>query len=64
LTLKDRDWQCNICGAKHDRDINAAKNIKVAGLNLLTKTPAGSGDVSVELPTVVGAMKQKCKNYQ
>lgn len=32
LTLADRDWQCVICGEIHDRDINAAKNIKFMGL--------------------------------
>jgi len=31
LTLKDRIWICD-CGAKHDRDINAAINIKNFGL--------------------------------
>lgn len=30
LTLKDRSWTC-ACGATHDRDINAAKNILAAG---------------------------------
>jgi putative transposase len=29
--LQVRSWRCNACGAVHDRDINAAKNILAAG---------------------------------
>jgi putative transposase len=32
LSLGTRHWQCPSCGARHDRDTNAAKNVLAAGL--------------------------------
>ena len=41
LPLDIRRWSCEHCGQEHDRDINAAMNIKDEGLRILT---SGTGD--------------------
>lgn len=35
LSLDVRQWTCLVCGTRHDRDVNAALNIKAAGLAVL-----------------------------
>lgn len=41
LTLKDRTWTCPECGESHDRDYNAAINIRNEGLRILNVKQIG-----------------------
>ncbi|GAA2266216.1 RNA-guided endonuclease TnpB family protein [Nonomuraea roseoviolacea subsp. roseoviolacea] len=56
LPLGIRTWQCPSCGTRHDRDLNAAKNILAAGLAVT----ACGGDVRHSGSTrVQSPMKQE-----
>jgi len=52
LVLSDRDWICEKCKTTHDRDINAAINIKSFALqkqNLINKSPTDCGAELLEI---------------
>jgi putative transposase len=48
LTLAERTWTCDGCGATHDRDLNAATNLARLSEHALgvEQRPAGSGPVA------------------
>ena len=56
LTLKDREWSCANCGNIHDRDVNAAKNIRAFALK---NSGLERASVPAESPTLVGALKRE-----
>lgn len=48
LTLKDRTWVCPECGSVHDRDLNAANNIKSEGIKIKNRVEFTRIDASRE----------------
>ena len=43
MPIKVRHWTCPSCHVVHDRDVNAARNIRIAGLAILAGRPNACG---------------------
>ena len=62
LSLSTRHWTCPSCRARHDRDLNAAKNILAAGLAAARDHPGDACGADVrhlETPPVQSAVNQE-----
>lgn len=50
LTISNRSWVCPHCGTEHNRDENAAINLKNVALNIFTEGTSGRADCSRSEP--------------
>jgi putative transposase len=56
LSLSTRHWTCPSCGTRHDRDLNAAKNILAAGQAVARSSPGDACGADVRHPGHPGAV--------
>lgn len=67
LDLNDREWICPVCGHKHDRDFNAAKNLQFYGLwllGLVVTTNKGAVRYTVEPTKACPHGSVECVSYR
>jgi putative transposase len=56
LTISDRSWICPHCGTEHNRDENAAINLKNVALNIFTEGTSGRACLSRSEPAAISTV--------
>lgn len=64
LTLKDREWDCPICGTHLLRDENAGQNLKQFGLNKIKYSRPERPGEPVEMSSAEESMKQESYDFR
>jgi putative transposase len=64
LSLKDREYICPSCGARMDRDLNAAINIKNEGIKILVNTVATTGIKACGPTAIAVGLKQEKRRFR
>lgn len=60
LSLSEREWTCGICFTRHDRDINAAKNLEHLAVSSTVSACGASSDGAItSVIASHGALKQE-----
>lgn len=63
LTLKDREWDCPICGTHLLRDENAGQNLKQFGLNKIKYSRSERPGEPMEMSSAEESMKQESYDF-
>jgi putative transposase len=59
LSLSTRRWTCPACGARNDRDVNAAQNILAAGLAVARAPRAMPAELMSDIPGPPGCVRPR-----